>query len=82
MNALDDAQLLQSVAVKGSGVVPDESPASNVSLGAPPYMDDLVLLVANCCPAQLIEDTAAVAGILDRIAADFGFVVQYGGRED
>ena len=57
LKVLDDEELLRSVVVRGSGVLPDESAASKVSLG---------------------EDTAMVARISDRVAADYGFVVQYG----
>ena len=75
---LREAGLAEIVVQRGVGIVPDATPAVNLPIGAPPFMDDLCIPMSDDCPVKMLERTMEVARVLGNAAAESGFTIQYG----
>ena len=70
--------LLETVEASGTNILPEEDEDRCTEIGAPPYMDDLLIPLSGPDPVQLIVRVVRAAQILDKVAKAFGFVIQYG----
>ena len=70
--------LLETIEASGTTILPYESVGSLTEVGVPPFMDDLFIPLSDRGPLKLIERITQAAKILDKVAAAFGFVTQYG----
>ena len=64
--------------IRGNSIVPSQDPFSEVKLGAPPYMDDLFIPVSDVDPSSLLQHIIRVTNLLETVATEFGFTIQYG----
>ena len=55
----------------GLGMRAGDEPLSEVKLGAPPYMDDLVIRLSDDSPCCLIVRMVEAANLLERVAMEF-----------
>ena len=70
--------LIETVPLKGKGILSVPKPEVQIDIGAPTFMDDVVIPINNPCPVSLIIRSIRSAQILDSTAAEFGFVIQHG----
>ena len=70
--------VIEIVSVKGNGILAAGDAEVFADTGAPPFMDYVVIPISGPCLVSLVERSIRVAQILDAIAVEFGFVVQYG----
>jgi hypothetical protein len=78
LKTLEEHDLTESVTANGITISPSAHPPSLVPVGAPPYMDDLFIPVSSDNPLALLERVVRVADVLDAVATEFGFTIQYG----
>jgi hypothetical protein len=81
LSELDKHQLGEAVHIRGNCIVPTQDPFSDVKLGAPPYMDDLFIPVSASDPLSLLQRIIKVTNLLDSVATEFSFTIQYGVRK-
>ena len=70
--------LLETIVASGTTVLPEDAEGRHTEVGVPPYMDDLFIPLSDPDPVRPIERVVQAAKILDKVAAAFGFVIQYG----
>ena len=58
--------------------MPEDSVGRHTEVGVPPFMDDLFIPLSDPGPVRLIARVVLAAKILDKVAAAFGCVIQYG----
>ena len=71
---LRSAELIETVPMRGLGIVAANQPAQAIALGAPPYMDDLFNPLSDTDPARLIERVIQAAK-MNSVFAALGFVI-------
>ena len=70
--------LIETVPLKGKGILSVPKPEVQIDIGAPTFMDDVVIPICDPCPVELVSRSIRAAQIWDSTAAEFGFVLQYG----
>ena len=70
--------LLETVDANGMTILPVPTDGIQTGIGVPPFMDDLFIPLTDEDPVRLIERVVLATQVLDRVAAAFGFVIQYG----
>ena len=70
--------LLETIEASGATILPEDSEGRQTEVGVPPYMDELFIPLSDPDPFRLIERVVLAAKIMEKVAAAFGFVIQYG----